>query len=339
MSDHALTAPEPGPPATPARPGPDALATWSDPLRQLSLMELAGVLDASGLYSGMGSGRERHARIVATVLWGHDLGLRPLEALADLHIIKGQPSLGANLLLRRLREHARYDYRIHESTDTACEIEIMRDDRSEGRIRWTIQQARAAGLRSQAWQAYPRDMLRSRAVTAAVRTYAPDLLGRATAYTREELEQEPRPVVATVATVVDAPAPTRPAPPTPEQPAQAADPLDALRAEVSALARPLPPEVRAFVRRDLSAARSSAAVEAIRADVRQAVGSLPATAPAQADWLAASKEPVLAAASRLSPEDRAQIVGLLAGASDAPTVEEIAQMVRDALPLMPPESS
>ena len=176
------------------RPSAAALTAWGDPLEQINLHSLATVLDASGLYAGLGKGPERQARITATILWGLDLGLRPLEALAELHVINGKPAMSANLILRKLREHGRYDFRMVESTDAACEIEILRDGKPQGSVRWTIEDAKKAGLdRKDTWRSFPRDMLRSRAVTAAVRTYAPDLLGRATAYVAEELG-EPRPV-------------------------------------------------------------------------------------------------------------------------------------------------
>lgn len=156
----------------------------------------------------------------ASVLWaleyGRALGLDVVTTITTIHVIKGKPTQSADLMLSRARA-AGHRIRIKPER-TSCVVSIVRSDDpdEETVIEWTLDDAVTAGLcelrnnrpysrsskgEPQAWEKYPRAMLRSRAVAEAVRTVCPEVLHGAI-YTPEELgayvDQDGNPIDAPV---------------------------------------------------------------------------------------------------------------------------------------------
>lgn len=150
--------------------------------------------------------------IAAAILTGLELGLGPMEAMRSIHIVEGKPTMSADLMLARaIRAGVRIEW---EQCDG--EAAILRLERSgmKHRHSFTIGEARAAGLATKdVWKKYAPAMLRARCVSAALRAFAPDVLG-AGVYTPEEVEhiEEPRrpapEVVSSKPTLDDLAAPT-----------------------------------------------------------------------------------------------------------------------------------
>jgi hypothetical protein len=84
-----------------------------------------------------------------------------------------------------------------ESTDAIATLRLTRDG-VEHEETWTIEGARKAGLagKSGPWQTYPKAMLRARCISAAVRAFAPDVIGGGGLYVPEEAESIDAQVVA-----------------------------------------------------------------------------------------------------------------------------------------------
>ncbi|MFE1070965.1 hypothetical protein ACFW5W_07015 [Streptomyces sp. NPDC058783] len=152
----------------------------------------------------------------ASVLWameyGRALGLDVVTTITTIHVIKGKPTQSADLMLGRARS-AGHRVRI-KSDRERCIVRIQRadDPDDESEVEWTLDDAVTAGLctlrndrpysrddkdRPQAWEKYPRAMLRARAIAEAVRIACPEVLHGAI-YTPEELgavvDQEGQPV-------------------------------------------------------------------------------------------------------------------------------------------------
>ncbi|MFJ8146943.1 hypothetical protein ACIQ6R_17975 [Streptomyces sp. NPDC096048] len=202
----------------------------------------------------------------ASVLWameyGRALGLDVVTTITTIHVIKGKPTQSADLMLGRARS-AGHRVRI-KSDRERCVVRVQRadDPDDESEVEWTLDDAVTAGLctlrdgrpfarddknRPQAWEKYPRAMLRARAIAEAVRIACPEVLHGAI-YTPEELgavvDQEGQPVHVvertdvpqmTEATVVQSTPNTPPPAPQPERrdylaEAQAAETADAVRA-------------------------------------------------------------------------------------------------------------
>lgn len=142
--------------------------------------------------------------IVAT---GQSLGLDPVTSLRGIHIIKGKPTLSADLMAgAALRHPACLRFQVTEMTAERATVEVMRKGWAEPST-YTFDKADAqrAGLWGKGtWRSYPADMLKARAISRAARAAFPDaLLG---VYVEGELDgpaddEPPR------AHVVDMPAP------------------------------------------------------------------------------------------------------------------------------------
>ncbi|HRU95549.1 MAG TPA: hypothetical protein P5195_10000, partial [Anaerolineae bacterium] len=93
----------------------------------------------------------------------------------------------ANLMGAAVKRSGRYNYRVLELTDEAAEIEFYEDGKAIGRSRFTLDDAKKAGLNtSDNWRKYPRNMLFARALSNGVKWYCPDVTG-GPAYTPDEL--------------------------------------------------------------------------------------------------------------------------------------------------------
>lgn len=129
-------------------------------------------------------------KALAIVLKGRELGIPPMEALAQLYVVNGRVAMQAQLMLALIARSGRGTWQIEESTAQACTVVMKRSDNGAAmRLRFTIEEAKAAGLLAKsgsAWSAYPAAMLRARAISACARVVFPDVIGGM--YTPEELD-------------------------------------------------------------------------------------------------------------------------------------------------------
>jgi hypothetical protein len=236
------------------QPGP---AGWVARLRAAA--EIAGYIGGTEFVPD--ALRNRPEAITAAILYGEEVGLDPMQALAKVAVIKGRPAMLAEAQ-RSLILRAGHELWFEESTVTrAIAAGRRRGSDRIGRITWTLDDAKRAGLAGQPnYQRYPAEMLRARASAALARTMFADVIGGIGAV--EELEGEPdngpAPGPPAAPPPADAPptparrqtrrraAPASPAPP----PASEEKPLDASPAETDAqetrepLEPPTPPDTQ-----------------------------------------------------------------------------------------------
>lgn len=136
--------------------------------------------------------RGKPADVFITVMHGLDLGLRPMQALNLVYVVKGRPSLSAEGMRSLI-------------LDAGHELEVEADDkkatvraRRAGTDRWveasfTIEQAKKAKLGGQNWDAYTEDMLVARATSRLAKRYFPDVTN-GLASVEELLDEQPAPV-------------------------------------------------------------------------------------------------------------------------------------------------
>jgi hypothetical protein len=149
-----------------------------------TLMQVAGALAKSGLFKDT----RQAEQAVAKVLVGRDLGLSPTEAMMGIHIVEGKPELSASLQASFVKRTPGYDYRVLEHTDQACEIAFYRDGEEIGRSRFTIEDARRAGLAGRnVWKSYPRNMLFARTMSNGVAFHCPEVTGGIRVYHEGEI--------------------------------------------------------------------------------------------------------------------------------------------------------
>ena len=116
---------------------------------------------------------------VAIMLKGRELNVPPMYALSNIAIVKGKPTISAEMMLALIyRDHGKKAIRVKESTNTACTVEYRLtgwDDVSS--YTFTIEDAQKANLaNSPTWKNYPAAMLRARCISAVARMAFPECI-------------------------------------------------------------------------------------------------------------------------------------------------------------------
>lgn len=139
-------------------------------------IEYAKALAASSLLPD--AYRQQPANLLLAIEYGQALGLTPIAAVQGISVIKGKPTLSADLMAAVVRR-AGHKLRIREH-DNAVTAELIRKDDPEFvySATWDEAKARTAGLWGQRgpWSNFPTQMMRSRAVTEVCRQGASDCL-------------------------------------------------------------------------------------------------------------------------------------------------------------------
>jgi hypothetical protein len=115
--------------------------------------------------------------IAAAILHGRELGLPPMTALSQTHVIDGRPSISAEGQ-RALVLAAGHEIEFGELTDATASVRGRRHGGERWTvITWTLDRARRAGIANRPpWQRYPRAMLAARASADLCRLIFPDVV-------------------------------------------------------------------------------------------------------------------------------------------------------------------
>ncbi len=147
--------------------------------------------------------RGKPGQIAATILYGRELGLPPMTALATTHPIHGKPSTSAEGM-RALVLQAGHAIEFVESTNSRCVMRGRRRDEEEWQtVTWTLDDVRTAKIRNPNYGTYPRQMLQARATAELCRLKFADVIHGLRA--AEELVDDIETVAAAPAPVEDAP--------------------------------------------------------------------------------------------------------------------------------------
>ncbi len=139
---------------------------------------------------------------LALMLVAQAEGRHPASAAQDYNIIQGRPAKKADAMLRDfLSAGGKVDW--HTLNDEKADATFSHPAGGSARIDWTLKRAQAAGISNPMWKKYPRQMLRSRAVSEGVRTVCPGATSGM--YVPEEVQDivhvEPAPVRVEAVTV------------------------------------------------------------------------------------------------------------------------------------------
>ena len=131
--------------------------------------------------------RGRPSAALAVMVYGHELGLRPMTALREVFIIDGTPSCSAKLM-RALIFRAGHKLEWITTSSTECKLHGERaDGRGTATVTYTLDDAKLAMLLGKdVWKRYPRAMLAARATSELARLIFPDVT---VGYTPEELSR------------------------------------------------------------------------------------------------------------------------------------------------------
>lgn len=140
-------------------------------------------------------GIKKPTEAMALMLIAQAEGKHPATVFSQYHVIQGRPALKADAMLARFQQ-AGGSVQWTERTDKACTATFSHPQGGGCEIRWTLDDAKRAGLLNgkSNWNQYPRQMLSARVVSEGVRAVFPGVLGGF--YTPEEVGQfeSPAPV-------------------------------------------------------------------------------------------------------------------------------------------------
>lgn len=127
------------------------------------------------------------ANILLAIQTGAPLGFTAMQSIHGIHVIKGKPTMSADMTAAAVRR-AGHKLRITGDDTHAVAVLIRSDDPDfEYRCEWTLERAKQAGLLgNDTWAKYPAAMLRARAITEVARAGASEAL-YGVVYTPEEL--------------------------------------------------------------------------------------------------------------------------------------------------------
>ena len=118
--------------------------------------------------------------ILVAVQMGAELGLKPIQALQNIAVINGRPSVYGDSLLALVQAHSSFEdikETFDEKTNTAT-CNVKRKNQSEYTVSFSSEDAKKAGLWGKAgpWSQYPKRMLQMRARSYALRDKFADAL-------------------------------------------------------------------------------------------------------------------------------------------------------------------
>ena len=151
-----------------------------EPTNLKEAQEFATTFSKSGLVPKDFQGKP--ANILVAVQWGYEIGLAPMQALQNIAVINGRPSLWGDSLLALVKQHKNFAgcREWMEGTIAFCEIKRMLNN---GEVEATLAQfseadAQKAGLLNKQgpWRQYPKRMMQLRARGFAIRDAFPDAI-------------------------------------------------------------------------------------------------------------------------------------------------------------------
>jgi hypothetical protein len=183
------------------------------------MMAMSEAFAKSGYFKDAAATAQAFVKIQA----GKELGLEPFFSMTNIHIIQGNPTLGAGAIAAKVKGSGKYDYTVVRQDDDGCHLDFyerLGDKRAKiGESIFTVDDAKRAGLTSNpTWTKFPRNMLFARAMSNGARWFTPDIFG-GSVYTPDELGgdfvdadysvQQPAVTVAAIEPEPEQKAPTR----------------------------------------------------------------------------------------------------------------------------------
>jgi len=132
--------------------------------------------------------------VTAAILYGRELGLGPMTALQSVHVIKGTPSITAQMM-RGLILAAGHDLEVTDATNTRA---VVRGRRAGGtdwqEASYSMDDAKAANLAGQPqYRARPQEMLVARATTRLARRMFADVIGGLSGVEEHDMDETTTP--------------------------------------------------------------------------------------------------------------------------------------------------
>ena len=135
--------------------------------------------------------RNKPENIVVAIQWGYEVGLNPIQALRNISIINGRPSIWGDAAIALVRASGLLEY-CNESVENGVAICAVKRKGEPEQVRtFSELEAKRAGLLNKQgpWSQYPQRMLQMRARGFALRDVFADVLNGI--ITAEEAQDTP----------------------------------------------------------------------------------------------------------------------------------------------------
>lgn len=115
---------------------------------------------------------------LVAIQWGMEIGLKPLQAMQNIAVINGRPSLWGDAVIALARNSPMCEYIVETCTDTVATCKVKRKGEAEQVRTFSLDDAAKAGLKGKQgpWAQYPKRMMQMRARAFAIRDVFPDVL-------------------------------------------------------------------------------------------------------------------------------------------------------------------
>lgn len=115
---------------------------------------------------------------LVAIQWGMEIGLKPLQAMQNIAVINGRPSLWGDAVIALVRSSPLCESIIEEDDGRTATCRVKRRGEPEQSRSFSMDDAKAAGLlgKQGPWTQYPKRMRQMRARAFAVRDVFPDVL-------------------------------------------------------------------------------------------------------------------------------------------------------------------
>lgn len=139
-------------------------------------LEIANVMSKSNIVPKDYQGNA--GNIVVAIQWGMELGLPPLQAMQNLAVINGRPSLWGDAVIALVRGSGLLEYMREDVTDDSATCIVKRKGEPETARSFSKEDAKRAGLSGKQgpWSQYPKRMMQMRARSWALRDVFPDVI-------------------------------------------------------------------------------------------------------------------------------------------------------------------
>jgi hypothetical protein len=139
-------------------------------------MEMAKIMAQSSIVPKDYQGNP--GNVLVAIQWGAEIGLPPLQAMQNIAVINGRPSIWGDAALAIVRSSGSLEYIRETQTATEATCTIKRVGEPEEVRTFSVEDSKRAGLSGKQgpWTQYPRRMMQMRARSWAIRDVFPDVL-------------------------------------------------------------------------------------------------------------------------------------------------------------------
>jgi len=139
-------------------------------------MQLAEMLASSSMIPEHFKGKP--GNVFVAIQWGHEIGLKPMQAMQNIMVIGGRPAIWGDALIGLVRSSPVFESieETFDSTKATCTVK-RKGEKPVTRV-FTMADAQRAGLDKKPgpWKDFPQRMLQMRARSFALRDVFPDVL-------------------------------------------------------------------------------------------------------------------------------------------------------------------